>query len=73
MNIIAQMENAENKQRSDIALEKAKRMERKDIKLGHRYFNINGRTKVLIECDEHGEPTERGKRQLELMKKNLGV
>lgn len=46
-------------------LRKAQEKTRKLEKSGHRWFQVGNRTKVLIECDEHGNLTERGKRQLE--------
>ena len=43
-----------------ITLERAKRIEEKEIKKGHRWFKVNARTKILVECDKDGNPTKRG-------------
>jgi hypothetical protein len=43
-----------------IALERAKKMEAKEIKKGYRWYKIDNRTKILVECDKDGNPTERG-------------
>lgn len=64
MSIISQIEEASVIEKSIRALEKAKRIEKKNIAKGYRYIHVNSRTKVLVECNEKGEPTERGKRQL---------
>lgn len=43
-----------------IALERAKKIENKEIKRGFRWFKINDRTKALVECDKDGNPTKQG-------------
>lgn len=63
--IISQIEEASAHEKSVRALEKAKRLEHKKIGKGFRYLHVNERTKVLVECDSNGEPTERGRQQLE--------
>ena len=52
-------------------LAKAKRQEERDLKHGHRWVVINDRTKILVECDKKGNPTERGQRQIETAKKSF--
>ena len=46
------------------ALEKAKKLEKKDMERGKRYVKVNGKMYVLVECDEEGNPTERGKEHI---------
>lgn len=65
MNFGAQIEEVESYERCVRALNKAKRIEEKNLAHGHRYITLNDRTKVLVECDRKGRPTERGRRQLE--------
>lgn len=50
------------------ALEKAHKMEAKDIKHGYRWMKINDRTKALIECDDDGNPTQRGQQHIQRLK-----
>ena len=64
MSIITQMEEAGVVERGVRALEKAKRLEHKRIAKGARYIHINERTKVLVDCDKDGQPTEKGRQQL---------
>lgn len=54
-----------------IALEKAHKRERKLIKNGYRWYELNGRTQILVECDENGHPTELGRRQIEKIRECL--
>ena len=44
--------------------EKAERFEKRKIKNGYRWVRIDPRTRVLVECDKHGTPTELGRRQI---------
>ena len=53
------------------ALEKAKKLESKQVKKGYRWYMVNNRSKVLVECDEHGTPTAKGMRVIEAHKKSL--
>lgn len=53
------------------ALKHAKKYEKELLRSGYRWFRINARTKVLVECDADGNPTERGKRQIEKQKSLL--
>ena len=43
-----------------IALERARKIEAKKLKNGYRWFKVNARTKILVECDKDGNPTKRG-------------
>lgn len=51
-----------------IALERAKKLEAKEIRKGYRWYRFNDRTKILIECDKHGNPTKRGLESIERYK-----
>ena len=56
-----------------VGLERAKRYEKDLLKKGHRWIRINSRTKVLVECDADGKPTERGKRQIQMQQECFNV
>ena len=45
-------------------LEKAHRHEKEMLKNGYRWHTINSSTKILVECDKDGNPTQRGKQQI---------
>lgn len=64
----AQASNAPS-EKDIAALEKAKRQEARKVRKGQRWYTINGRTKVLIECDKKGNPTKAGEEMLERYKK----
>lgn len=51
-----------------IALERAKKVEAKDIKKGYRWVRINNITKILVECDKDGLPTKRGQEHIDRYK-----
>ena len=70
MKIGVQLDEIEALERAQKALVKAKRQDEKKIANGHRWFTVSRRTKILVECDSSGKPTERGKRQLECIKAN---
>lgn len=53
-------------------LQKAKNYENEMLKKGYRWFTINKRTKILVECDSKGNPTKKGKNQLMIAKTNIG-
>ena len=55
------------------ALARAKRIDARKEKNGHRWININDRIKVLVECDKNGKPTEKGMRTITLHKKLQGI
>ena len=71
MNIKTELERLELSQRSQKALERAKKQEAKKMQAGYRYITINNRTKVLVECDADGNPTEKGLGQIEVIKRAL--
>lgn len=71
MRVDLQLDEIEVLARAQKALVKAHRQEEKKIARGHRWFTINSRTKVLVECDGKGKPTERGQRQLEAFKRQV--
>lgn len=54
-----------------VALAKAKKQDEKKEKNGHKWFVINNRTKLLVECNANGQPTKRGLRQIETAKKSF--
>ena len=47
---------------------KADKKDARDIRHGYRWIRIDPRTKVLVECDKQGNPTEKGRRQIEMIK-----
>ena len=51
-------------------LKKAKLQERKKEKDGFRWIAISGRTRLLVECDEHGQPTKKGQEMINRYKAN---
>ena len=71
MGITAQMETAELITRGRHALERAKKQEKKKLSTGYKYITLNDRTRILVECDKDGNPTERGQRQLDAAKSKL--
>lgn len=54
-------------------LEKAHRYEKAMLKKGYRWYTINSRTKILVECDKDGNPTQRGKQQIKRAQENCGI
>lgn len=64
LNILDVIEDGARTERAVRALEKAKSIEERELRSGYRYFSINNHTQVLIECNEKGEPTAKGLRQL---------
>jgi hypothetical protein len=54
-------------------LEKAHRYEARLEKKGYRWYTINSRTKILVECDKDGNPTQRGKQQIKRAQENCGI
>lgn len=55
------------------ALEKAKTLEKRDLKNGYRWYRINERNKILIPCNEKGYPTSKGLEKIKLFKEHLGI
>lgn len=51
-----------------IALERARKIEAKKLKSGYRWFKVNARTKILVECDKDGNPTKRGQESIDSYK-----
>ena len=60
-------------ERDRIALEKAKRLEQKDVKKGYRWYRINERNKIFIPCNKNGEPTKEGLAAIERFKAHIGI
>ena len=56
-----------------ITLEKAKRIENKNLKKGYRWIEINERNKIFVPCDKKGNPTKEGERKIQLFKNALGI
>ena len=61
-------EKAQVSEKDKKALETAKKLEKKDIKRGYRWFKINNITKILVECDKAGNPTKKGQEHIERVK-----
>ena len=51
------------------ALEKAHRYEKKLKRKGYRWYKINNRTQVFVQCDKKGKPTADGQKTIEKIKK----
>lgn len=71
MNARFEFEKLEEMKKSEKALSKAQKIESKRIGAGYRYVRINNITKVLVECDENGEPTAKGQRTIDSMRRVL--
>lgn len=65
MNIGFQIEDVNVRERADRTLEKARRQEAKQLSQGYRYVHVSARTRILVECDGDGRPTEKGRSVLE--------
>lgn len=55
------------------ALAVAKRIERKRIKEGWRFYKINERMQVLVPFGKDGKPTEKGMKMIEMQKELQGI
>ena len=55
-------------ERERIALERAKRLETKMADNGYRWYKVDSRTKIFIECDDKGKPTKRGQEMIDRYK-----
>lgn len=66
-------ENKTVKEKDLIALERAKRMEKRDAKHGYRWIRINERNKLFVPCDKNGNPTASGRRMIENFKNYMGL
>lgn len=71
MSVRFEMEKIEDSKQTCAALEKAHSRERKQYKSGYRYIKINDRTKIMVECDADGNPTERGQKVIDAIKRTL--
>jgi hypothetical protein len=61
-------------ERDRIALEKAKRMEKKYEKECYRWYKINERTKILVPFKKDlSEPTDEGWMKIAKLKETLGI
>lgn len=57
-----------------LALEKAKKLEKKKEKEGYRWFRINDRAKVFVPFKKDGsEPTEDGWKRIANLKAIMGI
>lgn len=73
MNPRFELERVEALEKSEKALVRAKRLEGQRMKAGYRYVQIDSRTKVMVECDTDGEPTAKGQRTIDSMRRALLV
>ena len=46
----------------------AKKIERKKIKAGYRWYKVNDRTRILVPFGQDGKPTKDGWRQINIFK-----
>ena len=56
-----------------LALERAKKVERKKQKEGYRWIKINERLKTFVPCDENGKPTLEGERKIAMLKESQNI
>ena len=56
-----------------IALERAQRIEKKQEKMGYRWYKINERNKIFIPFGKDGKPTKEGYAAIERYKACLGI
>lgn len=56
-----------------IALERAQRIEKKQEKMGYRWYKINERNKIFIPFGKDGKPTKGGYAAIERYKAYLGI
>lgn len=61
------------RERSDIALEKAKRLENARAKKGWKYVDVDSRTQVFVPCDKKGRPTKEGVERINRFKEICGI
>lgn len=73
MNPRFELERVEALEKSEKALVRAKRLEGQRMKSGYRYVQVDSRTKVMVECDTDGEPTAKGQRTIDAMRRALVV
>lgn len=61
-------------ERDRIALEKAKKLEKKNERQGYRWFKINERLKVFVPFKKDGsEPTSEGWKKINNLKALMGI
>ena len=69
--VLAQPPSCNNKietERGCIALSKAKAAEDEKFANGWKYVKVNGRTQVLVPCDNDGNPTKVGEKMINRVK-----
>ena len=60
-------------QAAKAAAKKGAKIERERIKQGWRWVKVGARSKILVPCDNQGNPTQDGLQRIEKMKQNLGI
>ena len=55
------------------ALKVAKRLEEQDAKQGYRWYKINERNRIFVQCDSNGIPTKQGWDAILRFKKYMGI
>lgn len=55
------------------AVKKGKKQEEEKLKNGWKYIQVGNTTKILVPCDEDGNPTEDGTRRINKLKEILGI
>lgn len=56
-----------------MALERAKKLEKKREKAGYRFVKLNERIQLFVPCDKHGIPTEEGQRRIAAFKASQDI
>lgn len=60
-------------ERDIAALERAKKIEKKNEKEGYRWVKINNRLQLFVPCKSDGKPTAEGKQRIALLKASQGI
>ncbi len=60
-------------QAAKVAAKKCVEMEHERIKQGWRWIKVGTHSKILVPCDEKGNPTQDGLQRIERMKQSLGI
>lgn len=60
-------------QAAKVAAKKCAKMEHERIKQGWRWVKVCAHSKILVPCDEKGNPTQDGLQRIERMKQSLGI
>lgn len=71
--LVCTSEREENFKTTKKAFESCKKREKEQIEKGWKWVKVGARTQVLVPCDDDGNPTEIGLRQIEKIKKILGI